>query len=354
MKNRFRKQNFSLLEMLVVIAIIAVLALMLMPGLNSAKEIAKRNQCLSRVRAISQLANMYSIQNDGLVPLYGPHTPPGKIKKEGSNAYENFSTRIAQSLMPETHTVSNTGEISWRYNESWWMFVCTNVLPYWSAGGPGCSNIGGYKKGQINDKLEEVWQKIKPGVQGNTSKIAWMVGTVAGGTAELAAFGNFGSNQNGAEYYKENKVPLSQIKSPSKRAFIAEEGESQGQANGDHTLKYVDYSTQISGGHYGKFDVTGYIPGMGGGGVGREKMESIGFDETISETQLDEERLELVKRDVMEGRHAGATLHGFFDGHAEVLSAETVGNLQLGPGDTKEDLRGPYGTITDAADDDEK
>ncbi|MBR2000227.1 MAG: type II secretion system protein, partial [Lentisphaeria bacterium] len=39
MKNRFRKQNFSLLEMMVVVAIILILCMMLMPAINSVKEV---------------------------------------------------------------------------------------------------------------------------------------------------------------------------------------------------------------------------------------------------------------------------------------------------------------------------
>ena len=38
---------------------------------------------------------------------------------------------------------------------------------------------------------------------------------------------------------------------------------------------------------------------------------------------------------------------------SEAIPVETVGSLQLGPSDTKEDLKGPYGKVTDAADDDE-
>ncbi|MBR4076895.1 MAG: type II secretion system protein, partial [Lentisphaeria bacterium] len=53
MKNRFRKQNFSLLEMMVVVAIIIILCMLLMPAINSVKEVAKRSQCLSRVREVS-------------------------------------------------------------------------------------------------------------------------------------------------------------------------------------------------------------------------------------------------------------------------------------------------------------
>lgn len=49
-----------------------------------------------------------------------------------------------------------------------------------------------------------------------------------------------------------------------------------------------------------------------------------------------------------EGRHSGYTLHGYFDGHAEMLSAATVGKLQTQQptGDWIKYLTGPYGDPT--------
>ena len=346
MKNRFRKQNFSLLEMMVVVAIILVLCMLLMPAINSVKEVAKRSTCLSRVRDISQLSVKYSAQNDGQIPLSGGYIPIGKKVADRTD----FSVRIMESLIPEA-----VGERDYH----WWMFICTNVLPYWNAG--ATMNANGYDKGKKNQILEPVWQKIKPGHQGETGHIGYTKGRGADATQDAVySFGNLACNMNGDIIERVvtniNVVSLhaTDIKSPSKRAFIVEEGEATNQDNATHTVQYVKYNDAISRGRDSKGTATGYIPGMGAGGIGRTKMEQIGYDSTISEDELDAERLELVKKDVMEGRHAGATLHGFFDGHAEAIDAKIVGSLQLGPGDKPADLKGPYGKITDAADDDEE
>jgi prepilin-type N-terminal cleavage/methylation domain-containing protein len=62
------KSGFTLVELLVVIAIIAVLLAVLMPAITTAKALAKRVQCKSRLGGIGKAVNIYADQYEGRMP----------------------------------------------------------------------------------------------------------------------------------------------------------------------------------------------------------------------------------------------------------------------------------------------
>ena len=64
----FGRRGFTLLELLVVIAMIAVLVALLLPALSSAKERARRASCLNNIRQFILATHLYAHDNEDQLP----------------------------------------------------------------------------------------------------------------------------------------------------------------------------------------------------------------------------------------------------------------------------------------------
>jgi prepilin-type processing-associated H-X9-DG protein len=65
-----KRSYFTLLELTVVIAIITILASILLPAFNKAKEVARRSQCLNNLKQLGLVFNMYTNDFSGYFVPY--------------------------------------------------------------------------------------------------------------------------------------------------------------------------------------------------------------------------------------------------------------------------------------------
>ena len=73
----YKFRMFTLIELLITIAIIAILAGMLLPGLSAARTAAGRTSCSGNMKQVFSGIAMYNLDNDDYMPsfvgTYGYH-----------------------------------------------------------------------------------------------------------------------------------------------------------------------------------------------------------------------------------------------------------------------------------------
>jgi prepilin-type processing-associated H-X9-DG protein/prepilin-type N-terminal cleavage/methylation domain-containing protein len=122
-----RRSAFTLVELLVVVAIIALLVALLMPSLGKAKEVAKRAQCLSNLRQVGMLFKLYADgNNNGQYPLNAEYSVPTNTPSAAS-AVQTWNSLLLQANGTNTTNLSMWGSTQ-ATDSGWKLFLCPDDL----------------------------------------------------------------------------------------------------------------------------------------------------------------------------------------------------------------------------------
>jgi prepilin-type N-terminal cleavage/methylation domain-containing protein/prepilin-type processing-associated H-X9-DG protein len=100
-----RGQGFTLVELLVVVAVLLTLLAMLLPAISRAMEAARRAKCVSNLRQISNGARMYAMANHGWYPLYGYTGEGGYTWNDAAGGDEWWLTGNSATHLPDNYRV---------------------------------------------------------------------------------------------------------------------------------------------------------------------------------------------------------------------------------------------------------
>ena len=100
----WKVQNFTLIELLIVIAIIAILAGMLLPSIGRAKEAAQQIQCIGNMKQLGVYSTMYANDND--------ETALPCSQKMATNAYGAWFMKLANDYIGQNVGLDRSEKLS--------------------------------------------------------------------------------------------------------------------------------------------------------------------------------------------------------------------------------------------------
>ena len=111
-RNRKIHRKFSLIELLIVIAIIAILAALLLPALNAARERARSAKCLNNIKQHAFGFFQYSDDNRGFMPVSEDSSMAGHYMWRIQIA-RYIGVTLAEPLYDGSGKVTATNRLCW-------------------------------------------------------------------------------------------------------------------------------------------------------------------------------------------------------------------------------------------------
>ena len=134
-----KKINFTIIELLVVISIIAVLASILLPALNSARLKGKAVACVGNQKQLGQIFAMYSNDNKDILYVYG-----------GGNIYDPLAYDWARAYYMYYNSRHKSSFSDLRMTVRFWMCPLNPVNP--------ADFLSRHSYGMKKDGYSEEWE----------------------------------------------------------------------------------------------------------------------------------------------------------------------------------------------------
>ena len=115
-------KRFTLIELLIVIAIIAILASMLLPALSRSREVARGSACVNNQKQLGLCANQYAADNKGFISPVIPSSSPACIHTTIS-AGDYYVNSWDYHWGKYAYRTNGIGDI-WGLRGSWKLFRC--------------------------------------------------------------------------------------------------------------------------------------------------------------------------------------------------------------------------------------
>ncbi len=137
-----KSKKFTLIELLIVIAIIAILAAMLLPALGRAREMAKKASCTSNLKQVTLAFRMYADKNENwnilaayYYPWYSWHGMSDELGLEYDAPADIFGPKGHIENRPITSCPSafNTSD---DYKDGYYTNIAYGVPLVWNNGNP--------------------------------------------------------------------------------------------------------------------------------------------------------------------------------------------------------------------------